>query len=189
MHNRDGDAQDGKDETLIPCDFRENGMICDDDLFEQLVGPLPPGVMLTIIMDCCHSGTGMDLAFIHKVNQDEEEQSFSGFLQKNNPNEENANQSDIAQQSQKKYDDTSDAVVVMFSGCMDNQTSADATINGKASGAMTYSLSTALDSTGGNCSYRELLLKMYELLEEGGYTQVPQLSTACPFDLDSQFTL
>lgn len=36
------------------------------------------------------------------------------------------------------------ADVIMFSGCKDNQTSADAFINGQATGAMSHALVTAL---------------------------------------------
>jgi len=76
----------------------------------------------------------------------------------------------------------------MLSGCMDNQTSADASIDGKHTGAMTYAFSKALEQSK-TCTYKELITNMYNILGEGGYSQVPQLSTARPFDLNSKFTL
>jgi len=94
-----------------------------------------------------------------------------------------------SKKSKKNYDDTSDANVIMLSGCMDHQTSADAHIDGQHTGAMTYALKTALENTAGNCSYKELVASMYEVLNQGNYTQVPQLSTARPFDLESKFAL
>lgn len=35
----------------------------DDDIHAILVKPLPYGARMHAIMDCCHSGTGMDLPF------------------------------------------------------------------------------------------------------------------------------
>jgi len=58
-----GDELDGKDETIVPLDFKQSKFIVDDDLKHHLVDVLPAGVRLTCVMDCCHSGTGMDLPF------------------------------------------------------------------------------------------------------------------------------
>jgi hypothetical protein len=58
-----GDEADGYDETLVPLDYQQAGQIRDDDLFTALVGAMPRGVQLTCVMDCCHSGTVLDLPF------------------------------------------------------------------------------------------------------------------------------
>eukprot|EP00756_Hemistasia_phaeocysticola_P018598 Hpha_TRINITY_DN15606_c1_g5::TRINITY_DN15606_c1_g5_i2::g.100743::m.100743 len=58
-----GDEEDGMDETLIPVDYQSNGVITDDELFEYLVAKLPKGVHLVCLMDCCHSGTILDLPY------------------------------------------------------------------------------------------------------------------------------
>ena len=58
-----GDEEDGYDETLIPVDFQQNGQIRDDDLLRILVKPTPAGVTMTCLMDCCHSGTVLDLPY------------------------------------------------------------------------------------------------------------------------------
>merc|ERR1712063_186934 len=59
------EEEDGFDEAICPADFRASGVIVDDDLHEIMVKNLPEGVKLTALMDCCHSGTGMDLAYIY----------------------------------------------------------------------------------------------------------------------------
>lgn len=46
------------DETILPSDFKQSGMIIDDEIHALLVQPLPNGCRLTAVMDCCHSGTG-----------------------------------------------------------------------------------------------------------------------------------
>merc|ERR1712032_1680345 len=39
------------------------GQIRDDDLLEHLVKPMREGVLATCLMDCCHSGTVLDLPY------------------------------------------------------------------------------------------------------------------------------
>lgn len=39
------------------------GQIRDDDLLKYLVKPMSQGVLMTCLMDCCHSGTVLDLPY------------------------------------------------------------------------------------------------------------------------------
>ncbi|KAL7462889.1 hypothetical protein ACHAXS_003261 [Conticribra weissflogii] len=63
LEDQDGDEDDGYDETLIPVDFQSEGQIRDDDLLKYLVQPMSEGVTMTCLMDCCHSGTVLDLPY------------------------------------------------------------------------------------------------------------------------------
>jgi len=65
-----GDEKDGQDETIIPVDYQTAGQITDDVLFEELVLPLPAGVQMTCLMDCCHSGTVLDLPYMIQATED-----------------------------------------------------------------------------------------------------------------------
>ena len=49
--------------SLIPVDFQTEGHIVDDDILKMLVKPMPTGVHCTVLMDCCHSGTVLDLPY------------------------------------------------------------------------------------------------------------------------------
>ena len=62
-YDEDGDEDDGYDETLIPVDFQRSSQIRDDDLLKYLVKPMREGVLMTCLMDCCHSGTVLDLPY------------------------------------------------------------------------------------------------------------------------------
>lgn len=62
-----GDEADGKDEALVPCDYSSGGLIRDDEAFQHLVGPLKEGALLTCVLDCCHSGTILDLPYMFKA--------------------------------------------------------------------------------------------------------------------------
>lgn len=70
LEDDNGDEEDGFDEALVPLDYAEKGMIRDDDLFDILIKPLADGVSMFSLMDCCHSGTILDLPYIFKPNGD-----------------------------------------------------------------------------------------------------------------------
>lgn len=72
---------------------------------------------------------------------------------------------------------TSLADVVQFSGCRDDQTSADAYIGGVSQGAMTYALLKSFETHGTEISFANLLRSLREILQKGQYKQVPMLST------------
>ena len=72
--------------------------------------------------------------------------------------------------------------VTMFSGCRDEQTSADANINGRSSGAMTWAFLEGMKRGAGD-SYVDALQQTRYLLRESDYDQVPQLSVGWQIDL------
>lgn len=69
----DGDEDDGYDETLIPVDYQSSGQIRDDVVYSELVGRMPEGSTLTCLMDCCHSGSVLDLPYTFKADGEEQE--------------------------------------------------------------------------------------------------------------------
>jgi len=71
----DGDEDDGYDQTIYPVDHQRAGVIIDDMMHDIMVKPLPAGCRLTAIMDCCHSGSALDLPFTY---------STTGQLKENN---------------------------------------------------------------------------------------------------------
>ncbi|CAM9590977.1 unnamed protein product [Chrysoparadoxa australica] len=64
------DEKDGKDETLIPVDYQKTGQVRDDAIFRELVERVPAGVTLTVLMDCCHSGSILDLPYMFKADSE-----------------------------------------------------------------------------------------------------------------------
>ena len=51
------------EETLYPVDHEQAGQIRDFSLFHHFVRPSRAGVMATCVLDCCHSGTVLDLRY------------------------------------------------------------------------------------------------------------------------------
>eukprot|EP00588_Corethron_pennatum_P007796 CAMPEP_0194285618 /NCGR_PEP_ID=MMETSP0169-20130528/30589_1 /TAXON_ID=218684 /ORGANISM="Corethron pennatum, Strain L29A3" /LENGTH=476 /DNA_ID=CAMNT_0039031789 /DNA_START=27 /DNA_END=1457 /DNA_ORIENTATION=+ len=58
-----GGGDDGYDETLYPLDHTRAGQIRDYSLFNRFVRPMAAGVTVTCVMDCCHSGSVLDLPY------------------------------------------------------------------------------------------------------------------------------
>lgn len=141
---------DGQDECIYaftkPNKLEE---ITDDILRRELVDKLQTGVTLRCILDCCHSGTGIDLPYYYYPR---------GILRRD----------------EKEPLSTKD--VVCISGCKDNQTSADAFINGRFQGALTAAFLLALQNLKGDNWQAFALLVDYEL-RRGKYSQVSVLST------------
>lgn len=148
VKDENGDEADGCDETICPVDFSKSGFIVDDLIYSELVSKLPKGVTLFGLMDCCHSGTIFDLPLI-----------YTSVKRKNNTN------------SSHK------ASVISISGCKDFQTSADANIDGKFSGAMTWGFLEVLKAANYNINIVDLVDRMRALLKVK-YSQVPMLAVS-----------
>jgi len=157
-----GTEDDGMDETICPVDFDRAGMITDDTIFSLIVAPLPSGCRLTAVMDCCHSGTGLDLPLICQGDR---------WVEEDNPHHTLGD-------------------VQLFSGCEDSQTSADAA-GGRyqqPGGAMTTAFVEVVEA--GQCSsYPHLMDALHRSLRRNHFDQRPLLSASQPFNLQRGFAL
>lgn len=149
----------GMDDVIVPCDFKtayvgESGLITDDELRAILVEPLPAGAKLRAFFDCCCSGTALDLPYVYKKDE----------------------------KYVKCYDDKKITCTdcLLISGCRDDQTSADAYINGQFNGALSWGIQRVLEVTRNNkMNWKEFLLLLRIKLREAGYDQMPVLSVGC----------
>lgn len=213
VRDTDGDEEDGMDETLCPVDYASAGQIVDDEVHDVLVRGLPKGVRLTAIMDCCHSESILDLPYVYNINGDLEIIETSKnegisklvgagarFLMDGNKKKamtsvtqgmkmlmKSGNGGDSSAREKTKKTRTTEADVIQFSGCKDEQTSADAMIGGQATGAMSYALITSLQKNK-NMDFTHLLQSMRKTLE-GKYTQVPMMSAGRPLVLEHPFMI
>ncbi|KAI3783558.1 hypothetical protein L1987_42642 [Smallanthus sonchifolius] len=189
QRNYTGDEIDGYDETLCPLDFETQGMIVDDEINATIVKPIPHGVKLHAIIDACHSGTMLDLPFLCRMDRSgryvwEDHSPQSGIFKGTNGGE-----------------------VISFSGCDDDQSSADTASLSKvtSTGAMTFSFIQAIER-GHATTYGDMLNSMRTTIRKnesdvgggavtsllgmlltggslGGLRQEPQLTASEPFDV------
>lgn len=156
-----GAEEDGLNEVILPCDWRKAGMITDDELNEAMVEPLPSGCRLVAVMDCCHAGTGLDLAFTCEDGRSLREDTNPLHVRGD---------------------------VVLFSGCEDWDTSAEQRPwFSQASGIMTEAFVACVRS--GPHTYASLLKAIGSHIYWKGHSQRPQLSSSQRFDLTRPFSL
>lgn len=227
-----------EEDTICPVDFEDAGQIDSAALHHSLVVPLHPQARLTILFDCCHSGSACALPYVYRPDEggnisvtftdvvqtlqegaqlvvaaeqlahaplllslDSLAQAKSllhgmtGFAKELAVVAETAIHGDSDNDGEPDEDGLVKVVttvvtttvakdVWMFSGCADNQTSADTNIGGVATGAMSWAFLAAMRQTPpGELSYIGLLTATRQLLKDN-YAQIPQLSCGGEYDLD-----
>jgi hypothetical protein len=125
---------------------------------------LKKDVTLFALFDCCHSGTILDLRY-----QYFDSENYDNSTENTKERETIGN-------------------VIMISGCMDNQTSADAYINSEYQGAMTWSFLDTVNKNP-NLTWKDLITTMRSSLKTSKYQQIPQLSSGKKIDLTSKICL
>lgn len=155
--DRNSDETDGRDEMIVSCDLQG---IVDDELKALIQTYLKPGATLFAMFDSCFSGSVLDLKY--------------QYLDSLNYDNYTENEKQLETQGN----------VFMISGCTDNQTSADAFINKRACGAMTWSFLEAAKEKKG-CTWRELIKLMRDKLKTSEFTQIPQFSSGTFVNIDT----
>jgi len=175
-----GDEADNRDEILCPTNLDWRDPFRDDWLRTEF-DKLPAGVNLTVLMDCCHSGTNTralprpDVPRIERflpcpldLMASESGRPLRGrvrgTLRRRTPGR--GGKRDVVH---------ADIPELLITGCRDTQTSADAYIGGSYNGALTYNLCAVLKEAKGKITYRDLHERTLKKLRHGRFEQVPQL--------------
>lgn len=178
--DKNGDEADGRDEILCPTDLDWKAPLTDDWL-RTTFNRLKAGVSLTVVMDCCHSGTNT------RAILPPDAPSIPRYLP--NPWDLMAVESGrklrgtvrvgmhAASRAARKRSDVVNVDIpeVLVTGCRDTQTSADAYIGGSFNGALTYNLVASIKEKKGKLTYRDLHTLTKGRLAKGKFDQVPQL--------------
>jgi len=175
-----GDEADGRDEILCPTDLNWDDPFRDDWLRSAFDG-LKEGVNFTVIMDCCHSGTNTRAILPPDAPIKERYLPSPWGLKavetgRGLPKKVTSELRRSSRAIRKSKDIIkADLAEVLITGCRDTQTSADAFINGRYNGALTYSLVEAIKKAKGKLTYNELHDKASAALKAKNFDQVPQL--------------
>jgi hypothetical protein len=157
---------DGRSETWIPTDHATAGQILDVEVNNILCKPLDSRVNLTVLSDCCHSGTNLQCLWVWDAAVDKcrRESSGTGVT----------------------------ANIMEITGCMDSQTSADVTANGRSQGAATaafLSVLAKLKQRGRTATVGEFADALHASMASGGYTQRPQIASSRPLTANTPMLL
>ena len=157
--DNNGDEVDGKDEVIVPCDYRESGILRDDVLFAILS---KSKCRTYIVMDCCNSGSSIDLPYLFDLKD--------GTI-----NTRIVNQSAI---DNKVF--TSKQEIYMISGARDTQTAADGwNYETRVSmGACTQAFIETLREYNHHISLEDLIKQLHKWMEVRNFTQRPNLSSS-----------
>ena len=151
VRDLNGDEVDGRDEIIVPIDYRNSGFITDDEIFNIIKNSKCKTVLL---FDSCHSGSICDLQWSFEFNNN----IFTKTLNTNkiitNPN------------------------IICFSGCKDSQTSADSYSleSQQAVGAFTNSFIHCLRLNRMNVDIMKLYSDLCIYISAQKFTQKPLLS-------------
>jgi metacaspase-1 len=207
--DKNGDeTTDRLDEILCPYDLDWKRPLTDDDL-AAACADVPQGVLLTVILDCCHSGTGLrDFAPSGNLHDPDslmrpENPVHSGVtLPRGNfvrprgippsdapdrhrflPRPETLHPAPPRPPRPARRFGVSltRTNAVLITACRDDQTSADAWIAGGYHGAHTYHLCRTLGNGTRDLTYRALVSAAGTALSRAGFGQIPQLE--CPAHL------
>lgn len=176
------DEPDGLDEIICPVDLNWRDKVVKDDDLKRIFDRVPDGVNLTVMLDCCHSGGGIDSAYQY--------QSMGAARGTHDPFSPNKSRllpmpADIGNRAlgldlkprTRKVQSVEDREVgIMISGCQSHQTSADAWIHNKYMGAATHYLVDGLQQYKFNTSYKAIVDHMNAKLKRNKYTQRPELN-------------
>ncbi|KAI1448527.1 peptidase C14 [Annulohypoxylon stygium] len=221
---RNDDRESGFDDTICPVDFTENGQIPSQNLHRAIVSPMNPECRLTILFDCCHSGSACELPYVYRPDEEGNvnmvdtikqgigliraaEGLFEGgfsmskvddakmllggatdfFNGLHHRRNQDVDEDGLAPEDFEEHWETEGKDVWMFSGCADNQTSADTSIAGAPTGAMSWALVRSLREYPEQ-SYINILQNTREELAQK-YSQIPQLSCGGRYDLDQPLVL
>lgn len=170
---------DGLDEIICPIDLDWRDHIIYDDDFRTIFNKVPTGVNLTVVLDCCHSGSGIDSKNIFQP----------GGLAKVVSIPKSPNKSrllpmppDIANrgiglslQPKPRNVGPTDAGL-LISGCQSHQQAEDAWIHNKFMGVATFFLIENLRKNKWDIDYKKLVSLMNRDLKKCGYAQAPELN-------------
>ena len=176
-----GDEKDRADEAFCTYDLAAKGdqwdpdHIITDDEFHDLFAQVPNDVLLECYFDTCHSGTGLknlDPILLLLPNAPKPRYlpppSYKAFLKLR----------DLPMRSVKemrKADKVLSSHNILWAGCRDDQTSADAHFDGRFNGAFTYYYVRAVRGSNNALSRAKIRDAVRKELKKGKFDQIAQL--------------
>lgn len=175
---RDTDEQDELvdqlDEVICPWDMSWSGSFITDDYLRDNL-QVKNGVVLEVILDCCHSGDGTDSTQPPRSNSASKPASAARAL---SPPADIRSRHEAVQLARRRVGTGLPGKPILWSACGAAQTAADADFDNVYFGAFTYYFCSHLRTCAGAVSRLDLLERVRASLRDAGYEQVPELSAA-----------
>jgi hypothetical protein len=167
IRDKNGDEVSGFDSCIYPLNGMNLETISDDELRSQLAAKIPVGCKCFVILDCCHSGSAVDLRCTWQAPAP----------------------TTLTYTENKRYVKSA-GTILFLSGCHDTQTAADTVgKDNRPCGALTMALLDTWRQYGPAIKTKYLLWDVRDYLKKHGYDQIPQLSSGAYFDPNTVFDL
>lgn len=179
---------DKLNETLVCYDSRMEGGkdIADKELAYLIAKVAEKNPHITLILDCCHSGSGTRDPFqetaVRQYTADVRSRPLDSFI---------FSKEDI--QSFRSLDKQASGwnlprgKHILFASCQNSETAKEYKVDGEHRGAFCYFLTKTLNETQGNLTYRDLFKHINALVRTKVKQQSPQLEATDSKDLDQLF--
>lgn len=171
---------DGLDEIICPVDFNWRDKVIKDDDFKAMFDAIPSGVNLTVFLDCCNSGSGIDAEHEYQADPDATREGIGGsgrYLPPPAEVQAKINESKLHPKPRLLSRQVNNSCM-LISGARSYQTAADAKINGVFQGATTYFMQRALDELGAGATHYQLVHALNRFMVQYNFSQRPQLDGA-----------
>jgi hypothetical protein len=168
-----GDEADRLDEAFACYDINnagdawDPGTVISDDELSAIFERLPDGILMDVILDTCHSGTGLKSLDLLPGRRPR-------FLPQPTPRAVIASEDNEVRTLRDMVKAAKQSKPVLMAACRSDQTAADAYFDGRYNGAFTYHLARSLQSDGA-LGRAEILKLVSKALKAGGFDQVAQL--------------
>ena len=174
--DENNEEKDHYDEAFCPHDLAAaNGewdrkhIIIDDELHD-LFAQVPNNVLVEVYLDTCHAGTGLKALDLRPDQRPR-------YLAPPSREAWSSIEPRVARGLARRFaaSDKGGANVILTGACRDNQTSADAFINGNYHGAFTYYWCKEIVQANNGVARSEIIKRVNADLRAGGFSQVAQL--------------
>ncbi|MEM8859172.1 MAG: caspase family protein, partial [Chloroflexota bacterium] len=181
---------DKLDETLVCYDSRtrDGSDLADKELFVLISELASTGAHLTMVLDCCHSGSGTrdvgdENVRSRRVKTDARPRTADrGYFFEGDGN---TNISETI--SVSGWFDLPEGDHVLLSACRSEQTAKEMVIEGENRGIFSHYLLDALQSAGPEITYRDVFSRVKTLVQSGVAEQNPQLESVGEISLNQPF--
>lgn len=183
---------DRHNETLVCYDSRQEGGwdLADKELAKLISEVSAKNPHITIILDCCHSGSGTKNPFqetgVRLASTDKRQRPLDSFIFKLEELEKlsNSSNSEVDSMGLKLPKGRH----ILLGGCQDSQLAKEYNGGGQKRGAFSYFLMDTLQQANGKLTYRDLFNRAKAIIGSRVLDQSPQLEINNPGD-DNQFFL
>ncbi len=179
VRDRNGDElEDYMDEILCPSNLDWDDPLTDD-ILDSYFSRVPEGVNLTIIFDCCHSGTGTRSLYVpvSPEGKIEGEPEYKKVRYIKPPIDIEYRSRGIGSKLGSRR--LGEAAVkqnhLLLAACTSSQESQEKRFHGETRGAFSYYLEKAMKRQNWDLSYRQAHEGALIRLRDDGFLQIPQL--------------